>query len=71
MIDPRYTEKETGIVGRPRCNPTHLRPECAADLRRWPSPTAEKLDRLMNWVVGLLLVASVAALMVIQVSGPR
>jgi hypothetical protein len=53
-----------------RTPPAHSRPE-GADRFACRSSAGESLDRLMNWVVGTLLVAFIAALLVVQAAPPR
>ncbi|HKI36932.1 MAG TPA: hypothetical protein VKA46_34085 [Gemmataceae bacterium] len=43
---------------------------CEAPAGRRPSVVREMRDRLMNWLVGVLLVATSAALVVVQANLP-
>jgi hypothetical protein len=61
---------ENGIVRGARGTLACSRPEWAG-LDGPASAAGWDLDRLMSWMVGLLLLASVAVLTVFQVSGPR
>jgi hypothetical protein len=67
----RRERKEVG-AGRGACD---LPADCPSKRARDPGSQtlvpSDMVDRLMNWLVGVLLVASIAALVVFQAHFPR